>query len=164
MANVWIANTSRKDWIINVRIPESAGLFMRTISSGMQEEIKGVSPEVVDAIVKHLQLFGALTRAELNKHGKNFEGLAYATDKAFADNTFHYGLEEHLDQAQSRSVVEATRAALAADATINNRKKERVTGATTVEMEQERPLKGVRNKMSITVDPNVGRSDKIQLQ
>ncbi len=164
MANIWIANTSRKDWVINVRVPEANQLFIRTISSGRQEEIKGVSPETVEAIISHLRIYGAQTRAELNKHGKNYEGLAYATDKSFPETIFHYGLEEHLDQAQSRSVVEANRAALAADVAINNPKRERMTGSTEVEMEQEQALKGAKNRMKVTIDPNVGRSDKIQLQ
>jgi hypothetical protein len=163
MAKIYLANTSRKDWLFNFRSKEIP-LFTKSIPSGKQDEIE-ISSAHADKVIGSLRQFGAIHRDELSQHSKNYEGLVFSTDKPLQINQFHYGHDELIDQAESRSVVEASKAAMAGDLILNPRNRDRMTGSTEAEFEEEVPMRGKKKQtMKITVDPAVGRSDKVQLQ
>jgi len=163
MAKIYLANTSRKNWMFNFRSKE-VPLFTKSIPSGTQGEMEVPSAHA-DKIIASLRQFGAVHRDELSQHSKSFEGLVFSTDKPLQINQFHYGHDELIDQAESRSVVEASKAAMAGDLILNPRNRDRMTGASEAEFEEEVPMRGQKKKtMKITVDPEAGRSDKMQLQ
>ena len=151
---IWVANTTRQEQEIHVQLPEMRQASIYRISSGRQGEIKGLSPQQEEAFVAHLLRFGGVKRADLHGKIKGFRGLAYALDKAFKMDEFHYGHEEVLDAAQSRSVEEAVNSALAADMQMRDSDGNRLSLSTEVEMVQEKPEKGQKPKrMKVTVDP-----------
>ncbi|MHB1267075.1 MAG: hypothetical protein ACYCY2_05655 [Acidithiobacillus ferriphilus] len=163
MSKIFLANTSRKDWLFNFRSKE-VPLFTKNVPSGKQDEIN-IDAAHTDKVIACLRQFGAIHRDELSQHSKNYEGLVYSTDKPLQINQFHYGHDELIDQAESRSVVEASKAAMAGDLILNPRNRDRMTGASEAEFEEEVPMRGQKKKtMKITVDPEAGRSDKMQLQ
>lgn len=165
---LYIENASRRHWEINVRLPESRQSIRVPISSGRQEEIKNLTRAQEDAFIEHLCRYGAKSRAELSRNGNTgFEGLVYSTDKPFQEDHFHQGNEEVLDQAQSRAVVEANKAALASD--LIARKivpgVENSVSTTEVILEHEQaPKKGKKDISRIRIDRNVASSDSINLQ
>lgn len=164
MPKIYVANTSRQNWIFNYRSTK-VPLFTKDIPSGQQVSIDHLPPEFVDDVIKSLRRLGAIHRDELSQHSKHYHGLVYSTDKPLQIDQFHYGLDEVIDQAESRSVVEATKAAMAADVILNPRNRDRMTGATEAEFEEEVPMRGKKKKtMRITVDPKAGRGDKLPLQ
>ena len=162
---IWIANTTRQTMQIHVRLPEMGRLYVRNISSGKQDEIRDLSPDQEDKFIRHLMLYGGKKRSELHGTMRGFSGMCYSTDKPFNMDEFHYGLEEVLDAADSRSVTEATKSALAADMAMRGPDGERLSVSTEIEMVEDRPQKGKKAKaMRITVDPSIANSDQVPLQ
>lgn len=164
MPRLYVANTSRQDWMFNFRDKDVAA-FVIQVSSGQQTQVDHIKAEHMDKVITQMKRYGAIHRSELSRHTEKFEGLVYSLDKPISVDQFHYGHDEVMDQAESRSVVEATKAALASDMVINPRHRERRTLNTQAEFEEETPMRGQKKKtMKITVDANAGRSDNIPLQ
>lgn len=163
---IWIANTTRQEMEVHVRVPEMGRVFVRKISSGKQDEIKDLSPGQEEAFIEHITRYGAVRRADLHGKAKAFQGMAYSTDKPFNMEEFHYGLEEVIDHAENRSVTEAVRSAVAADAhMVDKSTGQRLSQSTEMEMMEEHVSKGKKGKkMKITVDPQINNSDSIPLQ
>ncbi|OYV52334.1 MAG: hypothetical protein B7X10_00105 [Burkholderiales bacterium 21-58-4] len=162
---IWVANTTRQEQELHVRLPEMSGPYICRISSGRQGEVKNLSPAQEEAFIAHLARYGAAKRADLHGKVKGFQGISYATDKAFKMDEFHYGHEEVLDTAQDRSVEEAVRSALAADMKMRDPSTgERLSLSTEVEMAEERAPEGKKGKrMKVTVDPKT-KNQAIPLQ
>lgn len=151
---IWVANTTRQELELHVRLPELASPYVYRISSGRQGEIKDLSPAQEEAFIAHLLRYGGVKRSDLHGKIRGFQGISYAMDKAFKMDEFHYGHEEVLDAAQSRSVEEAVNSALAADMQMRDSDGNRLSLSTEVEMVQEKPEKGQKPKrMKVTVDP-----------
>lgn len=152
---IWVANTTRQELELHVRLPELMQPYVYRVSSGRQGEIKDLSPAQMEAFVTHLKRYGGVKRSDL--HGKihGFQGIAYALDKPFSMDEFHYGFEEVLDHAQDRSVEEAVHSALAADMKMRDPSTgDRISLSTEVEMVEEKPEKGTKGRrMKVTVDP-----------
>lgn len=162
---MFIANTSRRNWEVRHYIRDTNRNIFVPISMGHQEEIKGLSPKEQESLIAHLRLFGAIERAEVHRKQQNFEGLVYSMDRPLKEEEYRAGLEEVLDEAQSRSVVEATRSAVAGDAAVTKTTGgKRMIGDTSVGMEQELGNMKDRKRMSVTVTPTVSQSDRIPLQ
>ena len=162
---LWIANTTRQETELHVCLPENTKLLVRRISSGRQDELKGLSVGQEEAIIAHLLRYGGVNRKDL--HGKNtrFQGMAFSTDRPFSENELRYGFEEVIDAAESRSVTEATKSALAADLSMRNADGSRISTSTEIEMIEEHPEKNSKRKsMRIRVDPEVSNSDVMPLQ
>ncbi len=152
---------------INVRLSQTK-VYCIHVSSGKQAEIKGLDENEYALIILHLEKFGAVDRAKLHGKAKGFSGVAYS-DKPMKMEEFHYGFEDVLDDQESRSVVEASRAALASDMLqrdpVTGERLSLKGGTTETEVIEENTAKGNKPKrMRITVDPNVGRGDSIPLQ
>ena len=161
---LYIANTSRQDWMFNVRPKPGMRVLTVMIKSGRQEQ-QEIPDDVKDAVISSLHMYGAVERKELSRHPKDFQGLVFSFDKPISENDYHYGNEEHLDQSETRSVIEASKAAMASDMVVNPRNRDRVTGKAEVEMEEETPMRGQKRKtMKLTVDPSLSRGDNVPLQ
>lgn len=161
---IWIANTTRQNMQLNVRLPEMGRVYIRNISSGKQDAITDLSPSQEDQFIRHLMIYGGMTRKDLHGKSKGFSGIAYATDKPFNMDEFHYGFEEVLDAAEDRAVTEAVKSALAADMAMRDPDGERISQSTEIEMTEEHPGKGKKGKaMRITVDPEINSSDSLPI-
>ncbi len=162
---MYIANTSRRHWEVRHYIRATGRNIFVVIPMGHQEEVKGLTPAEQEELIAHLRRFGAIERPDVHRKQQNFEGLVYSMDRPLREEEYRAGLEEVLDEAQSRSVVEATRSAVAGDEAVKkNTKGKRMIGDTSVGMEQELgPIKE-RKRMNVTVSPNVSQSDRIPLQ
>ncbi|WP_455387435.1 hypothetical protein [Petrachloros mirabilis] len=162
---IWIANTTRQEHEIQVRLPEMGRVYIAKISSGKQAEIKDLSPSQEESMIEHIRRFGAVKRQDMHGKVKGFHGLAYSLDKPFKMDEFHYGFEEVLDNAENRSVEQAVRSAMAADLKMRDPNSgDRLSLSTEVEMVEEKPAnEKSRKRMKITVDPKVS-NDKIPLQ
>lgn len=162
---IWIANTTRQEMELQVRLPEMNKVYTRKISSGRQDEIKGLSPAQDEAVLRHIIRYGAVKRQDLHGKAKGFMGLAYSTDKAFKMEEFHYGYEDVLDNAENRSVTEAVKSAMASDMKMRDPSTgERLSRVTETEMVEEQPEDKKKGKrMKITIDPMVTQGDSVPM-
>ena len=161
-----IANTSRRHWEVRHRIMETGKTIFVVIPMGHQEEIKGLMPKEQEELIAHLRRFGAVERKEIHQKQQNFEGLVYSLDRPLKEEEYRAGLEEVIDEAQSRAVVEATRSAVAGDEAVKKQTRgKRMVGDTEVAMQQEEKGKNGRQEhMKVTITPTVSQSDRIPLQ
>lgn len=161
---MWIANTTRQEFQLEVRLPEMGRIYVAKVSSGKQVEIKDLSPAQEDYLIAHMERFGGVKRQNLHGKLKEFQGIAFATDKAFKMEEFHYGFEEVMETAQNRSVEEAVKSAMAADMHMREANGDRKSQTTEIEMAEEKPANEKKaRRMKITVDPKVS-NQTIQLQ
>ena len=162
---IWIANTTRQEYELQVRLPEMGRIYITKVSSGKQAEIKDLSPSQEESLIEHIVRFGAVKRQELHGKIKAFVGVSYATDKPFKLDEFHYGLEEVLDNAENRSVEQAVKSAMAADMHMRDRSTgDRMSLSTEIEMVEEKPKsEKTQKRMKLTVDPKVS-NQKVHLQ
>ncbi len=159
-----IANTSRRHWEVRHYIRSTNKNVLVIIPMGTQEEVKNLSPAEQDELIAHLRRFGAIERSEVHRKQKNFEGLVYSTDRPLKEEEYRAGLEEVLDEAQSRAVVEATRSAVAADEAVKKSTRgKRLVGDTNISMEQELGNIKERKRMSVTITPTISQSDKLHM-
>lgn len=159
-----IANTSRRNWEVRHYIRSSNKNVLVVIPMGRQEEIKNLTAAEQDELIAHLRRFGAIERTEVHRKQKNFEGLVFSTDRPLKEAEYRAGLEEVLDEAQSRAVVEATRSAAAADEAVKkNTRGKRFHKETSISMEQELGNIKERKNMDVTITPTIAQSDKIHL-
>jgi hypothetical protein len=136
--DLYVANSTRQDVVFHFRLPEKAKMYRLTLSSGRQDMIKDMSQNDVEAIVKHLERYGAVKRSGVRGKLKEFVGYIYSLDKPINEDEFHYGSEEVIDAAQNRSVVEATKAAMASELVSRNKVvKGQKAKRTVVGFEQE---------------------------
>ncbi|MDE2104860.1 MAG: hypothetical protein KGL39_46920 [Patescibacteria group bacterium] len=154
---IWIANTTRQEFELQVRLPEMGRIYTVKISSGKQAEVKDLTPSQEEYMLQHLVRFGAVKRQDMHGKAKEFTGIAYSLDKPFKMDEFHYGLEDVLDHAENRAVDQAVKSALAADVHMRDKSTgDRMSLSTEVEMVEEKPENAKRQKrMKITVDPKV---------
>ena len=163
---MFIANTSNRHWEVRHFIYATKRNIFVAIQSGHQEEVKGLTVPERDELIAHLRRFGAVERKEIHqKQHQNFEGLVYSMDRTLNEEEYRAGNEEVLDLAQSRSVVEATRSAVAGDEAVKkNTRGKRMVGDTAVSMEQQEGNIKDRKRMSVTITPTVSQSDRLNLQ
>lgn len=159
---LWIANTTRQSMDINVRLPEMGRVYVHQLSSGRQDVVKDLSPSQESAFIEHIQRFGGKSRKDLHGKMKGFSGLAYATDKPFSEDEFHYGDDVVIDEAENRSVTEAVKAAVSADQKMINRDGSRMSTGGVVEVVAEKEAANKRKvKMRVDLDPTSTVSDKL---
>ena len=164
---IYIGNTTRQEQEIHVRLPEVSRIFVYRISSGKQIDVKGLTGAQEDALVDYIAKFGAISRANLHGKINEFSGLVYDTKKPINMDEFNYGHEDIIDKAESRSVMEATRSALAAAEVMKDRSKGNEMTATSVEVEvaEEHPDRKAARKrnMRITIDKSVNGGDELPI-
>lgn len=159
---LYIANSTRQDFMFYMKVAEIESLVLQHVSSGRQVEIPSLSQGQVTSIIQHLERFGAVPREKVRGKVKDFDGIIYA-DKPITEDEYHYGNEEVVDKAQNRSVTEATKAALASDklsrkVRVNGREARRSVVSFEEEIDKKNKL-----AMSVDISPENGQSDKLRL-
>ncbi len=113
---LYIGNTTKQTMVHCFRLPASDKTQMVTIESGRQEKVgDGWTSDQTDAVVKHLELFGARRSNETGMAMKGFTGLLYSVDKPISETQIISGHDAVVDNQELRSATEATRSALAFD-------------------------------------------------
>ncbi len=160
--DIYVGSASRQRMRIHIRLPEIPRLRTLTIGSGQQDVIKDLSQAQVDSVVKYLQKFGALTPAEVGRSMIRYDGILYRVDRQLSQHELEYGFEAQIDYAQSRSVQENTRSALAADRDPLTKKRRAIISEHEIEQDAPggRPT-GKEVKMSITISPDGNENTKL---
>lgn len=161
---IYIGNTTRQEMEVNCRLPGMGRVYNLRVSSGCQAEIRNLETDQESCLILHLVQFGGIERSDLHGKTKGFQGWVYSSQPMKMDE-FHYGHEIVMDAAETRSVIEASKAALAADMVMRDKTGKRQSVSTEIEMQEEHPEKGKSaRKMRVTIDPNVSNGDRIPLQ
>jgi len=113
---LFIANCTRSNFIFNGRVPESNKTIRLDLPSGTQRSFPiDLNQGQMDGIVEQLRRYGARKRSDVHGKLENFTGLVYSLDKPLTKDEIVSAHEDQLDDAQNRSVSQATRSALASD-------------------------------------------------
>ena len=135
---LFVANSTRSRFILNVRVPEINQAIRLDIASGCQRSFPlDLSESQWKDVSEQLARFGARKRSDV--HGKldKFTGLVYSLDKPISEDEIVAAFEDQIDSAQTRSVTQATRSALSADLAWrdkNNPKGKRKASSVKVEV------------------------------
>ena len=162
---LYVANATRQNFRFCYRLPEAQKSMVAEIPSGRQVDLdsqKKLTTENVDYLVKQLERYGARPAKEARGSLRDFNGgILYSTSAPVKSGEIEYGNEQHLDAAQDRSVIQATRSAVAADHAHRDKRtgKRKAKSVTTEVMKHGDPRKGEDEPlMSVTVaedgDPN----------
>lgn len=146
MEKLYIANCTRQNFILNVRVPE--GKVMRIdIPSGHQVHFPtSLNPDAKEHVLHQLHRYGGRPRADVRGKLENFTGIVYSLDKPISEDEIVGANEDQLDAAQTRSVEQATRSALASDlanresqkGSGRRKRKAKSTGVSVVRKDSER--------------------------
>ncbi|MGC9271247.1 hypothetical protein [Acidiphilium sp.] len=153
---LYVRNTTRQAFEFNVRLPEMKRVFTLKLHPKKTREIDNFSPEQTAAMIEHMVAHGAVDRKKISVSLADYSGVIYSTDRGIKDDDVLAGYEATLDNAQDRSVKEATRAAISAGATQieNTNAKE-----AEIEMAQEHDMGRLGKKaMRISVDAGMARN------
>lgn len=113
---MYIANCTRHHFVFHVRVPERRDAFRIDIQSGHQKKFPAdLNAAAKENVVKQLERFGAVPAHDINSTIKRFGGIIYSLNKPITEEQIVYANENQLDSAQTRSVEQATRSALAAE-------------------------------------------------
>jgi hypothetical protein len=155
---LYVANATKQNWMLNVRIPESGKVTIIEIPSGQQREIAaGLSKASIDSIVGHLERFGARNNADSKLHIEDFDGYLYSLGKPVSSDKISDAHETLVEKQEKRSVNEAMRNAAAYEkSTRDKRSGKRLASLTEVEVVQDLPPRekatGKEVKFKVTVD------------
>lgn len=80
MTKLFIANVSMQTQVLNFRVPENKKIMQTEIPPGQQRvAYQEASSDVVDAIIEHIAIYGAVSLAEAKRAKKSFT-LVYQID------------------------------------------------------------------------------------
>lgn len=139
---MFIANTTKQKYKLDLRVPELTRLLITEIPSGCQVELgKTWNTHQCDAVIQHLELFGARNVKELSgRKLKDFAGLLYSTDKPISAEKIETGHETVVEDQERRSVQEFKKNALGLDAALRDKRtRKRGAQSTTLEIRQDVP-------------------------
>lgn len=158
---MFIANTTKQKYKIDLRVPELTRLLIVEIPSGHQREIgKTFNSHQIDAVIRHLETYGARNAKELSGAKlKGFDGILYSTDKPISAERIEVGHETVVEHQEKRAVQELTKNALGLDAALRDKRtKKRGARSTTLEIKQDVPPgsrpTGKEVVLGVTVDPD----------
>jgi len=138
--SLYIGNTTKQTMVHCFRLPESHKMNALSIESGHQEKIgDGWTSDQTDAVIQHLELYGARRSNETGMSMKGFTGLLYSVDKPITETQIVSGHDAVVDTQELRSATEATRSALAFDRSTraNKGKGKRLAKVTEVEVVED---------------------------
>lgn len=142
---MYIANTTKQNWRLNIRVPEMPRHQVVMVQSGHQTELgRAWNPIQVSEVITQLERFGA--RPARDSKGKllRFPGILYSTDKPIPVDQIEMGHEAVVEDQSQRSVTELTKSALGFDASLRDKKtRKRVARVSALEITQDVP-KGVK--------------------
>lgn len=165
--SLFVANCTKQNWMLNVRIPETGRLAIIEIPSGQQRDIgKGLSDAGVSQVIAHLERFGVRNNADSKLRPDDFDGYLYSLDKPVKSDKISNAHDVLVDKQERRSATEATRSALAFDnATRDKKSGKRLASVSEVEVVQDVPARekptGKEVKMKVTVDPGGSSTAKL---
>jgi hypothetical protein len=162
---LFIANCTKQTFRHCYRQPESERTGMLDIPSGQQRAIgKGWSKEQFDAVISHLESFGALPVKDLSRNMTDFDGILYSLGTPVPSEKILEAHDVVVDHQEKRSATEATRSALAFDAAGRDKKRgnKRLASVSEVEVVQDVPARqqptGAEVNFKVSV-ANDGRTD-----
>lgn len=128
---IYIANGTAQRYIIALRVPESNGPIYPVIGPGQQIQIGAdFGQQQTDAIVRHLDLFGARRLRENEVLGQKFSGLVYSTTKPVRKDDILESNDNVQTNAHERSIDELKKTVSATDARVRVPGKRRRGGNT----------------------------------
>lgn len=157
---MYVANATKQNLRLNLRVPESRKAIVYDIPSGTQIAIGCDWTQAQrDVVVDYLVNFGARSAPELSGHMDKFNGIVYSFDRPIPVDGIevaHGAVVDHQTQVASDEI---TKAALGVDRAARDPKTRRRTfKRTTMEVTQvtppgEKPAEGAV-RMGISVDPD----------
>ncbi|OYY59041.1 MAG: hypothetical protein B7Y55_01135 [Polynucleobacter sp. 35-46-207] len=131
---------------------------MIDILSGKQVELGAKwSPEQLSEVIAHLELFGVRNASDSRIKLSEFDGYLYSTGKPITSDSISMAHEKLVEKQERVSASEATKSALAFDATSRGRGGKRMARTSEVEVIQDIPSRekptGKEVAFSIAVDP-----------
>ncbi len=116
MNRLYLANCTRANHVLNIRVPEGK-LIRLDIPSGQQRQFPvELTAAQKDVVLHQLHRIGAVPRSEVHGKLSNFtSGIVYSLDKPLNEEEIHHANEDNLDAAQDRSVIQAVRTAKSVD-------------------------------------------------
>lgn len=120
MPKLYVANTTKQEFLFTYMLPENIRPFSHTIRAGSQIEINGAEHEV-EAIINQHALYGLV---EANKVKKGFGGLCYRKDKPVSLDAIEQGLEQTAQDQIDKALQSRKMTAAAADMVISQKAQE----------------------------------------
>lgn len=82
MSKLFVANPTRQNHLISLRLPERAGIVQQNVAPGRQIQFFGeLSTPELEAILKHGATYGWVSVTDLSKRGTPFASLVYSIDR-----------------------------------------------------------------------------------
>ena len=120
MTKLYVANTTKQEFLFTYYLPENVRPFSHTIRAGSQIEINGPQHEV-DSIINQHAIYGMV---EANKVKKGFGGLCYRIDKPVSLDAIEQGLSQNDQDKIDRAAEARQMTAAAADLVISQKAQE----------------------------------------
>ncbi len=163
---LYIANTTKQNITHCFRAPETGRSQMVEIPSGKQQAIgKDWSSSQIEGVINHLEIYGAKEAKTIKGKTENFSGLLYSTGAPIKDHQIVAGHEAVVDNQERTSADEATKSALAFDASNRGKtgktKGKRMAKVTAVEVKQDVPKneKATGKEVDFSMSVEDGGSD-----
>ena len=167
MPTIYVSNPSRQNIVFAYRTEKvpaggqtGGGPIYKTIPSGMQIEIRDLSPEQLGYVVEQIERMGGENAAVAHGRMTQFTGLLWRERAPVTKDEILVGNQSVEAAGERRSVEQVTRSAAAFDRTANSnrgRTKQRIAKVTEVEIIQELPphahKTGNEIEFHMTVDP-----------
>ncbi len=143
---LYIANATKQSLTHCFRAPETGRAQMIEIPSGQQQAIgKDWTISQVDSVIQHLEIYGATEAKTVKGKNKGASGIIYSVDKPVKDHQIVSGHDAVVDNQERTSAAEATKSALAFDASTREKsgrgKGKRKAKLTSVEVKQDIPAR-----------------------
>lgn len=107
---IYIANGTSQRYILAMRLPESNGPIFPEIAPGQQIALgRDFDETQIDAIIRHLDLYGARRLRENEKLGQKFSGLVYSTTKPVREDDIRQSNDDMIVRNHERSIEELKR-------------------------------------------------------
>lgn len=157
---MFIANTTKQHYKIDLRVPELTRLVIVDIPSGTQVELgKTWNALQADAVIQHLERYGGKNVKDMGHRIKHFAGILYSTDKPITADRIEDAHEDVVEEQELRAKREFTKNALGLDAALRDKRtRKRGTRATTLEIQEVVPPNtkptGKEVTLGVTVAPD----------
>lgn len=164
---IYIANCTKQLLVHCFRVPETGRITVLEIPSGQQKGVgEGLNAQQTEKLVQHMESFGFRRGTASDMKTPDFCGVLYSLDKPFTEGKIIDAHDALVDNLEKRSATEATRSALAFEASTRDKrggkKGKRLAKITEVSVTQDVPPRerptGKEVNFSISVAPD-GRAD-----
>jgi len=138
---MYIANTTKQNWHLNVWVPEARRHQTIPVASGRQVFIgKDWNSTQNDSVVLQLERFGARPARDANGKLEYFPGILYSHDKPIPVDKIEMGHEAVVESQEKRAGAELTKGALGFDAALRDKRtRKRLARTSSLEVTQDVP-------------------------